>query len=106
MRRQDSVTVQRHEKGPAGKVGQTTYVPVGDPIPVPCNVYPADADIVEAYGLQKIETRHVVGDAWPGDLHSTITFEGATWDPATPVSTFGKTPSARSVQLHIKKRGE
>lgn len=104
--RQDVVEVQNYSKG-TGAVGQSTFnVPDGAPIKVKCNVYPAEQSVIETYGLQQVDTRLVVCDSWPGNIHSTIAFEGAVWEPATPVAAYRKTVSARSVQLHIRKRGE
>lgn len=89
-----------------GGIGQNKYdTPVGEPIKVACNVYPLTTEEETAAGLQSIDTRKVVCDAWPGDLHCRVTFDGAEWDQHAPAKDFNKSWAARSVQLVIKKRG-
>lgn len=105
MRRQDVVTVQNFTKT-VGGIGQAKYTtPNGKPVKVPCNVYPLTAAESEAFGLQLIETQSIVCDAWPGNVHSRITYQGEAWDQVGPVKTFSKTFGVRSVQLVIQKRG-
>lgn len=105
MIRQDLAYVQNYSKS-IGSIGQSKYDEMdGNPIPVPCNVYPLTAAEMESYGLQLIETRSVICDAWPGDIHSRITFDGAEWDQYGPVKTYDKSWGVRSVQVIIKKRG-
>lgn len=104
MQRRDAVFVQNYQQT-KGETGQNLYtVPDGEAVRVPCNVYPVDADTITAYGLQEVETRLIVCDMWPGNIHSTVAFEGVEWDVAAPVQNFDKTPSARSVQVVVKKR--
>lgn len=104
MRRQDTVVVQNHS-ATIGSVGQKVWTtPDGEPKTVPCNVYPLAADIIELFGLQAFETRAVWCDSWPGDLHSSITFEGATWDQAAPAATHNKSQNLLNVIVPIKKR--
>jgi len=105
VRRQDVIIVQNYSKT-VGNIGQTSYdTPDGPPVKVECNVYPLDADEETRYGLQEIETRKVVCDAWPGRAHSRMTFEGENWDQHAPEKNYSKSFSARSVQVVIKKRG-
>lgn len=107
MRKQDVVSVQQYTKSTGG-IGQAVYTASGEPVTVPCNVYPLTAEEVTTYGLQEIETRSVVCDllpGWPGRPHSRITFEGAEWDQYAMPKTYNKTRAATSVQIIIKKRG-
>lgn len=102
MRRQDIALVQNYTKT-TGTIGQAVYTtPDGAPKRVECNGYPLDAALIDLFGLQKVETRALWCDAWPGDLHSTIEFEGQKWMQAAPLATHNKSQNLLNVVVPIK----
>ena len=89
-----------------GGIGQNKWdTPDGLPIPVPCNVHPLTAEELVADGLQSIDSRKVVADKWPGNIHSRITFRDEEWDQVGPAKVHDISDHANSIQITIKKRG-
>lgn len=105
MRRQDLAWVQNYKASPGG-IGQNKYDVLDGPTrAVECNVYPLSTALIDTLGLQLVDSRLLVCDAWPGNVHSIISFDGALWDQAAPPKNYNKTHGVRSVQVVIKRRG-
>lgn len=105
MRRKHVVLVQNFLKT-TGSLGQAKYdEPDGEPIRVLCNAHPLDAELIKTNGLQEHDTRHLYADFWPGNAHSRVTYNGATWEPHGLPQVYDISAAANSVQIIIKKRG-
>jgi hypothetical protein len=81
--------------------------PDGPPVTVRCNVYPLSSDESVSLGLINDETRRVYlhFTTWPGNQHSTITFDGALWEQVGPVVTYDSGFATKHSQVVLRKRG-
>ncbi|NVC23402.1 hypothetical protein E7Z53_08095 [Kocuria salina] len=74
-----TVTVQLRESVQDDE-GIENLAPVGDPIPVRCNVKPISTVEAEAYGITARETYRITARDWPGDHLSLVAYDGRDWD--------------------------
>lgn len=85
--------------------GQTVYTNVGDATPVRCSVQPLSASESGFGGLQAVTKRFIVSRTWPGDILSSITFDGYDWDTVGDPQHLDMSPATDHWEIIIEKRG-
>ena len=95
------VEVQRREpvKGAHG----TSFVPIGDPVEVPCTVRAVSASEMNVDGLTALTLRRVMSASWPGDIYSVMSWGGDLWEQQGDAQLFDGSPRTRHWEVVIRK---
>jgi len=98
------VTVQNRVASPDSR-GQTIYSNVGDPIDVLCSCQPLSASESNFEGLQALTKRFIVSRTWPGDILSTVIWDGFDWDVVGDPQFLNMSLATQHWEIVIEKRG-
>ena len=98
------VTVQNRTASKDSR-GQTVYSNVGAPVDVPCSCQPLSASESNVDGLQALTKRFIVSRTWPGDILSTIIWDGFDWDVVGDPQHRSMSAATDHWEIVIEKRG-
>ncbi len=86
--------------------GATVYTDSGAAFSVPCSVQPLSAAESNIDGLQALTKRLIVARTWPGDILSTVIYDGYDWDTVGDPQHHNMSPRTDHWEVVIEKRGK